>query len=1007
MTGKTSHLLYAMLLCAALSFHSGSINAQEQFTNPPPAARPGVLWDWMGGLISREGITKDLEAMATQGIGKVMIMQMPDQCPYPRQWSYRDYPGKVKILSDEWFDIMNYTIGECDRLGIEIGAFTCPGWGHVGGPWVPEEKGTKKMAVSRVSVSGPVLFEGELPRPAPAPVVSGGNLIPEWNHAFGLLPEAKENFFRDEAILAFPAAGRGGVVALDEVIDLTRHLDGEGKLSWEVPAGDWTIYRVCLVSENGVNHPAPPESIGLEVDRMDPEAVRIVFDNMIGRILREARAKGYQSFTSFETDSYETGWQDFGLDYIKEFERRRGYDCTRWLPAWNFQYSDIQKCDTGAKVGSEGPAIPLIIESAELTERFRRDMLRTISELWTERFQGTLRKLADENGIEWMTEPYFKIPLEWTTAGGRSTMPGAEFWVGEGGDFGQYVGNAPEIAAVNDRRIAWAEAFTAESYNSAWRNDPWILKRSGDMAFSHGINLFYMHGFVHNPFPDKYQPGLTMGYWGTQLSRHQTWWAFSRPWHQYLARCQYMLQQGDPVFQALRYPADFDPNPVTLHGQYRSAQLTDEVLLNKLSVHGGKLVLPHGAEFNALYLTGGALRPDALEKIRDMVEAGAVVIGNPPPMVSASLENYPECDMEIIRLVDELWGGGPVDKAPYVRSLGKGKVISGMSLEEGMREIGKLPDLTWKSLPGEPRADLRWYQRTTGDEVFWFVSNHGFDPVEVKASFELSGLQPEWWDPVDGSWRELPEFQFENGRTIIPLSFESLQSGFVVFRKKAEVQGQEQGTNFPRLESVMEVQGPWKVAFDPLWGGAEDPVSFSHLSDWSANEDMGIRYYSGTAVYRVNLDAPSGVRKASGPVFLDLGEVHNLARVKLNGRELGTVWCAPWRVSIPKGLLKKKENELEIAVVNTWVNRLIGDEQEPDDFETEPGNQTGDRLGSYDIKVKSRGLKELPHWLLNEEPRPSQGRYTFTSWFYYDKDAPLRPAGLLGPVRIMESAIQN
>ena len=142
-------------------------------------------------------------------------------------------------------------------------------------------------------------------------------------------------------------------------------------------------------------------------------------------------------------------------------------------------------------------------------------------------------------------------------------MPGSEFWVGEEGEFGQYLGNAPEIAAVYDRRIAWAEAFTAESYNSAWRNDPWILKRSGDAAFAHGINLFYMHGFVHNPFPDDYQPGLTMGYWGTQLSRHQTWWSYSGPWHQYLARCQNMLQQGNPVFHALRYPAGFDPAEAT------------------------------------------------------------------------------------------------------------------------------------------------------------------------------------------------------------------------------------------------------------------------------------------------------------------------------------------------------------------------------------------------------------------------------------------------------------
>jgi len=159
-----SLILVIIAFCNTQQPQNSDINSEldslkSSFMNPPPAARPGVLWDWMGGMISRDGITKDLEAMAAQGIGKVMIMQMPDQCPYPRQWSYRDYPGKVKVLSDEWYDLMNFAVGECDRLGIEIASFACPGWGHVGGPWVPKDKGTKKMAMTSVSVSGPTLLD--------------------------------------------------------------------------------------------------------------------------------------------------------------------------------------------------------------------------------------------------------------------------------------------------------------------------------------------------------------------------------------------------------------------------------------------------------------------------------------------------------------------------------------------------------------------------------------------------------------------------------------------------------------------------------------------------------------------------------------------------------------------------------------------------------------------------------------------------------------------------------
>ena len=985
---------------AVYSDHGESVS--EQFKNPPLSARPGVLWDWMGGMISREGITKDLEAMEAQGIGKVMLVQMPDQCPYPRQWSYLDYPGKVQILSNAWFNLVNFAIGECDRLGLEMGSFVCPGWGHVGGPWVPPSKGTKKMAVTSVRVSGPAKFDQLLPRPKSSPVTSGGNQIPEWNHTFGMLPESKENFFRDEAVLAVPDPENSEPLPLDKVLNLSNYLDKEGRLSWVAPAGNWTIYRVCLVSENGINHPAPPESIGLEVDRMDPDAVRIVYDNMIGRILSEARAKGYTSFKEFETDSYETGFQDFGLDFREEFKARRGYDCTPWLPAWQYQHTEILDREL-VQIDNELKAEPIIIGSIELTTRFREDMLRTISELWAERFQGTLRQIADEDSLVWITEPYFKVPLDWTTVGGKSTMPGAEFWVGEGGKFGQRIGNAPEIAAIYDRNIAWAEAFTAESFNSAWRNDPWILKRSGDAAFALGINYFYMHSFVHNPFHDNYQPGLTMGYWGTQLSRHLTWWPYSRPWHEYLARCQYMLQQGKPVFHALRYPSNFESDPSTSHGEYRTAQLTDEVLLNTLSVKNGKLVLPHGVEFYALQLTGDALTPEALKKIKTLIEAGAVVIGNPPPRRSASLENYPDCDVQIANLIDEIWGKNVDLRLPMERKLGSGKVISGISLEDGMRKIGKLPDLMYESSSDSSRPDLRYYQRIDNETKYWFVCNHDYKPAQVEASFEVSGLQAEWWNPVDGSLRELPEFRFEKGRTVISLSFEALQSGFVVFRKKAESQGLKSEVNFANMKSVMEVSGPWKVSFNPRWGGPDDLVIFDQLKDWSTNAEKGIKYYSGSAVYHKTFDLPFSAPNLSSSVFLDLGKVHNLAQIKLNGKDIGTVWCAPWRVTIPVGLLKKKGNELEITVVNTWVNRLIGDEFEPDDFETVPGNQVGDRLGSYDVNVKSRGLKDLPAWLINNQPRPSSGRYTFTSWFYYNKDAPLQPAGLLGPVRLINA----
>ena len=377
-------------------------------------------------MISKEGITKDLEAMAREGVGGVLIMQMPDQLAGVVQWRYRDYPGKVKCLSDEWFAMMNHAAGEADRLGMRMSFFMCPGWSHCGGPWIKPDKGLKVLVVSRTPVAGPGRFDGVLPRAPIRKPTGKDRTLPGSRdaEAWEKVLNPGEDFYRDVAVLGVPAVQREEPVALERILDLTKQLDADGRLVWDAPPGKWTVLRLGVASENGPNHPAPPEAMGLECDRMDPAAVRLVFEGMTARIVREARAKGYKSVQRFETDSYEGGRQDFGLDFQAEFRNRRGYDCTPWLPAW---------LDA-----------TLVIGSADQCERFRADMLRTISELWIERFYGTLRQLADENQLQWMIEPYFAMNHDWRTAGARAHVPGSEFWMGGP----QLIGPAPDIAAL-------------------------------------------------------------------------------------------------------------------------------------------------------------------------------------------------------------------------------------------------------------------------------------------------------------------------------------------------------------------------------------------------------------------------------------------------------------------------------------------------------------------------------------------------------------------------------
>lgn len=274
------------------------------------------------------------------------------------------------------------------------------------------------------------------------------------------------------------------------------------------------------------------------------------------------------------------------------------------------------------------------------------------------------------------------------------------------------------------------------------------------------------------------------------------------------------------------------------------------------------------------------------------------------------------------------------------------------------------------------------HRRAEGADL-WFVANPQRVGGEVRCVFKVTGKQPELWDPVTGEMRDLPEFKNADGQTEISLTFGVAQSFFVVFRKPGIP---TPGSNFPAHNQVAEISGPWEVRFDPKWGGPAS-VKFDKLTDWTSHPEPGIRYYSGTATYQKTFDGAAGNR-------LDLGVVNHLARVWLNGRDLGVIWTAPWQVEIPMGLLKPKGNQLEIEVTNVWANRLIGDEQEPADCEWSPGHH---------FKNQGGFLKRFPDWFVKNNPRPSQGRYCFTTWNYFTKESPLVPSGLVGPVTLQSA----
>jgi hypothetical protein len=391
-------------------------------------------------------------------------------------------------------------------------------------------------------------------------------------------------------------------------------------------------------------------------------------------------------------------------------------------------------------------------------------------------------------------------------------------------------------------------------------------------------------------------------------------------------------------------------------------------IFQQMEVHNGKIVLPSGITYRYLLLPNtNRLTLSALQKIKELVESGAQVIAQIRVDGTPGLSDYPEADQKVKQIASQLWD--------------QGQIIMGSSWEKIFQDDKIQPDFKGEG--------LNYIHRKTDEVDFYFVANPEPTVVETNCSFRISGKIPELWNPETGEIRELPEFEVSDGQVSVPVRFEPMQSWFIVFRKTKSDEASN-SKNFPEYHLIKDINGPWQVNFDPQWGGPAKPVTFDTLQDWSKNSDTGIRYYSGTAVYKKAFNLSASQLSQSTPVLLDLGQIEVMAQVRVNGKECGIVWKPTYRVDISRAV-QSGENKLEIDVVNLWANRLIGDEQLPED------------CNWIDWQV----FKEWPEWFLKDDvPRPTE-RYTFTPVKVFEKDDPLFPSGLIGPVRIFQPIVEN
>lgn len=555
-------------------------------------------------------------------------------------------------------------------------------------------------------------------------------------------------------------------IASGAIVDLTGQMTADGHLSWDVPPGHWTILRFGHTPTGKDNHPAAAEGRGLECDKLSREAAQAHFSGVLLPLMKELGPLAGTGLKHLLIDSYEVDCQNWTPRLREEFAARRGYDLLPYLPTLNGR----------------------VVNSLDASERFLWDFRRTLADLYTDNYFGAYADICRRYRLQLSVEPYGNGNFNDLDAGGRAAIPMTEFWVGWGADVsGPKL--ASSIAHIYGRKYVGAESFTADSTNGRWQNHPARLKALGDVIYTGGVNRFIFHRYAHQPWMNV-RPGMTMGPWGFHFERTNTWWEQGSAWLQYLSRCQFLLQEG-------RFSADFcylvsEDSPSSLPGRgglrpvppegYDYDGCNAEVLLNRMTVRHGRLVLPDGMSYRFLVLPeSDTMRPTLLRKLRDLVRAGATVIG-PPPTRSPSLQDQPAADEEVAALARELWGD--LDgKTRTERGCGQGTVIWGKPLAKVLSDRGLPPDFEY--VAARKSAQVRYIHRTTGDAEVYFVACASHSAETVECTFRIAGRWPELWDPETGEIRPAPLWRQQGGRTTVTHRFAPNGSVFVVFRRPA------------------------------------------------------------------------------------------------------------------------------------------------------------------------------------------------------------------------------
>ena len=747
-------------------------------------------------------------------------------------------------------------------------------------------------------------------------------------------------------------ASKDAVIAKAEVVDLTQRMAADGTLRWTPPPGRWRVIRLGYSLTGQENGPTQPEATGLEVDKLSPVHIRAYLNEYLGRFASATGPDliGRKGLQNLVADSWEAGLQNWTEDLPAEFRSRRGYDMLPWVPVL-----------TGHVVGS-----------SDASERFLWDFRRTLQDLLAQHYQ-ILRDELHKRGMGLYAEAQGD---NWRALGdgmeikSRADIPMAEYWyssfaAGPGQpSLKTDMKEAASVAHLYGKPLAANESLTVAS-STPWGYAPAQLKPVVDEIFAYGINRFVLHTSVHQPVLGK-KPGLALGPFGQYINRNETWAEQAKPFFDYIARASYLLQQGRYVADIAYFYGEDRPLVSLFKGKYDKASdrylveipngtgydfINAETLDKATSVSGGELTTTGGMRYRLLFLgpDTSALTLSTLKRLETLVRQGVVLVGARPRRM-LGLEGS---EAEFSAVADRLWG-----KGGSVHLVGKGKVYSGVALANVLaaEKIGS--DV---SFAGAAETNiLQLHRRTADGRDIYFLTNRKPRTERLDVTFRTSGRRPELWDANTGSVTPL-SYRRKDGRTVVPIVLAARDSAFIVFDKPTTAASET--VIPPRVTRLQTLDGPWTVRFPPDLGAPAE-ISMPSLASWSVNTNPGVRYFSGTASYARALDIPESWSRSGQRIYVDLGEVHEIAQLIVNGRDLGILWKPPYRADITDAL-RAGGNQVEIRITNLWPNRIIGDLQP--------------------------GVEKKISWI---EYSPLFARQQWQA------GSPLLASGLLGPVRI-------